>query len=369
MNLKAGVLFSLAACSRPAPEEISLGKVQFKLANPSEFTDDEKRELFGNMEAAHSKLSQTLGADVMTMDSERTVMVNRTTKEYARGEVNYGELKFTFGTDLRPHLDGRLATPDLNLADLSEPNLVHEFTHLFAQGSIIWSELFTEGMVFGLTHHLYPNYYPSQKDFQVDVAAHPCVQRAFEKGWDTDMSDLGVGAGIKAPELEKLIKMKWMLLWDAYADQNPDFFKKFFEQMEAGRAQGKQEFSREEVWAMARSIDPQFDAWVGKNAPSFRSMDNQVHFFGVETAHDTVSIFNFGARARREKENSVDAALMGQMVRGKTLLHTPDPVHPVTPLPSQAFVEVSAPGLSSLPNYKITVEGRELPLLDEENCK
>lgn len=349
-------------------EQITLGNVDFIFEANSGFTEQEKTLLKNHMEAAHAKLSKSLGEKVMKFPKQTKVKVHKIGTQEARGRVQLGNTDVKFTKELKPKLQGdSLGEIGLFIGEISEPNIAHEFTHLFAQSSYFWSEAFYEGLVYGLINHLYPEYYSSLPDFHLALVRQKCVATLFEKGWDYDQADIAVGKGINDRVLKKLLHSEWAIMWADFITEHPEFPKRFFSLVLEEREKGKLDFSRDELQEIAQHAEPDFGKWLAQKGSSAMPIEGQDAFYMVETGKDQFSIFNFTATPTETSSGKLHAGHMEQARKGSSVIVSPG--HPGGPIPTTAFGKIDAPGISRMPSYSVVVNGTTVPFLDSTTCE
>jgi hypothetical protein len=320
------------------------------------------------MEAAYLRLSQTLGSEVMQFLEHTEVRVYKKDQKEVRGSVGFGNPTFKLNSKLKPELQNdSLGTIELSIGEISEPNIAHEFAHLFAQSSYFLSEAFSDGMVYGLINYLYPNYYNSMPDFHIRVVRQKCVATLFEKGWDYDGVDTGFGGGLDEG-LAKLVHSQWAIIWADFIAEHPEFPKRFFNLVLEERKKGKLDFSRDELWDMAKHAEPDFEQWHTSKGASIRPIEAQTAFYMVVTGPAQVSVFNFTANQTDISDGRLHAGSIKQTRNGQSSLLDPDGKIKGD-IPITSFVRIDIPNIPAIQSHSIIVEGTKVPFLDSATCK
>lgn len=350
-------------------QKVSLGNIDFMFAPDSGFTEEEKLALRGHMEQAYARLSQTLGNDAMQFLTHTEISVRKTDSKEARGQTKFGDPTFKLNDKLELELQNdSLGKIELFIGEISEPNVAHEFTHLFAQSSYFLSEAFSEGMVYGLINHLYPNYYSSLPDFFIEVVRQKCVAAVFDKGWDYDDADTAWGKGVQDQGLQKLLHSEWAIVWGDFIAKHPEFPKRFFALILEERKKGKLDFSRDELWAIAEQVEPDFNEWRNTNGASVKPIEAQAPFFMVVTGVDQFSIFNLTAQGKDTSDGKLHAGFIKQAQTGESILINPGG-QAVGGIPTVPFGRITIPGIPELENHSVTINATTVPFIDSSTCR
>ena len=350
-------------------QKVPLGSIDFVFPTDSGFTEQEKIALKTHMERAYGRLSQTLGDDVMQFPVQAQISVRKIDSNEARGQTKFGDPTFKLTDKLELELQNdSLGSIELFIGEISEPNVAHEFVHLFAQSSYFLSEAFGEGMVYGLINHLYPDYYSSSPDFFLGLVRQKCVAALFDKGWDYDQADIAWEKGIQDDGLHKLVLSQWAVSWGDFITKHPDFPKRFFNLILEQRKKKKLDFSRKELLEIAQQADPAFKEWHDTLGASIKPIEEQAPFFMVETGNDQFSIFNLTAHAAHTSDGRLYPGFIEQARPGGTTLVNPSG-EAVADLPSTPFVRVDIPGIPELQKHTVVIEGTTVPFLDSSSCQ
>jgi hypothetical protein len=276
------------------PRDIALGPVNLQLDEA--WTEDEVRQFRVLAEKVFARLTTELGSEIMNQLEPLFVPVLKGDIKEIRGRVGLQTLTFVYDENIEPQVDLNVEPTgglNLTLSELSEGNIAHEFMHLFAQGSYFGSDGFSEGMIYGYIHMLYPDYYPNAAGMYFNEVKSPCIAALMDKGVDTHFFDVQRGGGVQDPTLDKIRDSHWGIVWSEYLKAHPRFIKAFFEKIKTEREKGTLYFSKEELIKIAISADPEFMLWMESEGSSNNDISKEErNIFFTRTAPDEYYVVN-----------------------------------------------------------------------------
>jgi hypothetical protein len=327
---------------------VLLGSINLKLAG--NWTDEEVSQFKDLATKAHVKLTSSLGANVMTHESPITVPVYKSEIDGFRGAVSLQTAQYAFNDDFSVKLDNSVplrGEVHMTIGELSEANIAHEFIHLFAQHVFMMSEGFWEGIAYGLTHNLYPEYYPNIDEFYMDDVQHPCVNQLFTDGWDFSVFDSNMNGGIQDYRTLKMVYSNWTLIWSDFIKSHPKFLEAFFTRLKEERSRGPLVFNRSDLHQLAIEVEPEFADWIAGAGASLNGMaDRSPTQFTARIDHDTMAVVNLQTYSEVISDGHVTPGYSRPDSLTKPSIHDANGAEIAT-LPVNGFLLVNSPLIAS----------------------
>jgi hypothetical protein len=356
----------------PTPEQITLGGATFLIGPESGFTPEERVEVVKKMQAAHARLSAELGEDVMTLLEPANMPVQKKVCQGCpNGRVVWTTGKIEFDEGFKPHWgEEDFQGVALELSELDEDTIAHEFLHFFAQHSIFWSEAFYEGVVHGTTLHLYPNpKLDGPRQNALDLVRNRCGKLLFDQGWDYSQADTALHGGVQDVHARNLLHAHFMVNWGDFVNQHPDFPKKFFKQILEGRRQGKVDFSKAELFEIAVEAEPEFAAWFENEGSSTQDIEPGRHSFVLPLDTETLLVVRLGFNQSIVQEDQYRPAVAGRLSGPVPELVLPDGRVAAQLTTTGAISILPIKGLSKLPAWQVQIDGKPMPVMHPWTCE
>jgi hypothetical protein len=244
--------------------EITLGNVTFNFQNSNVHSAKEKAVLFRKMRSAYNRLTGYFGEDIMTMQEPSVCPIVIDKSHRRDAEVRWKGANASFFQDGEVKMTGKPVLDSLMLSDATESNIAHEFVHLFAQPAFMWTHAFSEGHAYAIQSTLYPR---SEKDKPGANSwiKDKDVNEFFNMGLDHDQLELKFKAGLRSSLLNRMARAKWEIEWKEFVEKDPDFFKKFYEEISKQKKEGKFNFAKKELVQTAKDVSPDFAKWYENN--------------------------------------------------------------------------------------------------------
>lgn len=264
-NQTGDTLSASASSAPPNPEtakqtEITLGNYTLFLEDPDQISAQQSAEIFSKLKRAYQKIVEVFGPEIVASGEARTRIPLEINSELkgAQARVKWDQMMtLSEATNYEPvatRLDGisMVIKPGVN-----DSTTFHELVHLCVQGSELHvSNTFLEGHANMLEEALYPL---DEEEIELnEILQVPAVSDTFNIGLDYSFLDESRGAGITSSSLRKLACAKYKKFWKKVQQKDPEFLKKFYEEISKQKKQGKKSFSRAELVGIAKSVSEAF---------------------------------------------------------------------------------------------------------------